>query len=112
MLSLEEEIKESINQGYKYEYTSTQNVIRINIALFLLPGHPKYLSPKNLLNRYEQNYDCTNRPPCVFFEREAVLTNTHNLCFGTKIRKIGMLLRTPVLLYKIIYYIHCTDMFS
>ena len=29
-----------------------------------------------------------------------VLTSTHNLCFGAKIRKIGILLHTPVLLYK------------
>ena len=26
--------------------------------------------------------------------------STHNLCFGAKIRKIGIPLRTPVLLYK------------
>ena len=31
---------------------------------------------------------------------EAVLTCTHNLCFGAKIRKIGIPLHTPVLLYK------------
>ena len=31
---------------------------------------------------------------------EAVLTSTHNLCFGAKIRKIGIPLHTPVLLYK------------
>ena len=31
---------------------------------------------------------------------EAVLTSTHNLCFGAKIRKIGILLNTPVSLYK------------
>ena len=31
---------------------------------------------------------------------EAVLTSTHNLCFGAKIRKIGLPLHTPVLLYK------------
>ena len=27
-------------------------------------------------------------------------TSTHNLCFGAKIRKIGIPLHTPVLLYK------------
>ena len=32
---------------------------------------------------------------------EAVLTSTHNLCFGAKIRNIGIPLQTPVLLYKI-----------
>ena len=31
---------------------------------------------------------------------EAVLTSTHNLCLGAKIRKIGIPLHTPVLLYK------------
>ena len=31
---------------------------------------------------------------------EAVLTSTHILCFGAKIRKIGIPLHTPVLLYK------------
>ena len=36
----------------------------------------------------------------VFIDCEAVLTNTHNLCFGAKIRKIGIPLHTPVLLYK------------
>ena len=28
-----------------------------------------------------------------------MFVNTHNLCFGAKIRKIGKLLQTPVLLY-------------
>ena len=31
---------------------------------------------------------------------EAVLTSTHYLCFGAKIRKIGIPLHTPVLLCK------------
>ena len=31
---------------------------------------------------------------------KAVLTSTHNLCFGSKIKKIGIELLTPVLLYK------------
>ena len=30
---------------------------------------------------------------------EVVLTSTHNLCFGAKIRKIGIPLHTPALLY-------------
>ena len=47
-------------------------------------------------------------------EAEAVLTSIHNLCFGAKIRKIGIPLHTPFLLYKSgvqggIYY---TDMLS
>ena len=45
---------------------------------------------------------------------EAVLTCTHNLCFGAQIRKIGIPLYTPVFLYKsgIQWGIHYTDMFS
>ena len=43
---------------------------------------------------FAQNIDCgyTLEPPR--------LTSTHNLCFGAKIRKIGIPLHTPVLLYK------------
>ena len=29
--------------------------------------------------------------------------STHNLCFGSKVMKIGTLLHTPVLLYKVGY---------
>ena len=42
---------------------------------------------------FAQNIDCG-------YTLEAVLTSTHNLCFGAKIRKIGIPLQTPVLLYK------------
>ena len=35
----------------------------------------------------------------TYFLVEAVLTCTHNICFGAKIRKIGIPLHTPVLLY-------------
>ena len=50
----------------------------------------------------------------IFALAEAVLTSTHNLCFGAKIRKIGIPLRTPVLLYKngVQGGIYITDMFS
>ena len=41
---------------------------------------------------------------------EAVLTSTHNLCFGAKIRKIGIPLHTPVCYikvgYKGVYILH------
>ena len=45
---------------------------------------------------------------------EAVLMSTHNLCFGAKIRKIGIPLHTPVFLYKsgVQGGIHYMDMFS
>ena len=50
----------------------------------------------------------------VHVRTEAVLTSTHNLCFGAKIRKIGIPLHTPVLLYKsgVQGGIHYMDMFS
>ena len=50
----------------------------------------------------------------LIFFREAVLTSTHNLCFGAKIRKIGIPLHTPVLLYKrgVQGGIHYMDMLS
>ena len=32
---------------------------------------------------------------------EAVLTSTHNLCFGAKIRKIGLPLHAPVFYIKV-----------
>ena len=41
---------------------------------------------------FAQNIDCGNS--------EAVLTSTINLCYGAKIRKIGIPLHTPILLYK------------
>ena len=39
--------------------------------------------------------------------------STHNLCFGAKVRKIGIPLLTPVLLYKsgVSGGIHCMDVF-
>ena len=49
-----------------------------------------------------------------FLSSKAVLTSTHNLCFGAKIRKIDIPLQTPVLLYKseVQGGKHYTDMFS
>ena len=60
---------------------------------------------------FAQTIDCGNmldRPA------EAVLTITHNLCFGAKIRKISLPLHTPVLLYKsgVQGGINYTDMLS
>ena len=43
----------------------------------------------NIVLIFAQNIDC-----------EAVLTSTHNLCFGAKIIKKSIPLLTPVLLYK------------
>ena len=44
---------------------------------------------------------------------EAVLAGARGLCFGAKIGKLGIPLRTPVLLYKGgIQGIHYTDMLS
>ena len=46
---------------------------------------------------FAQNID---RTASVRRFAEAVLMGTHNLCFGAKIRKIGVPPHTPVLLYK------------
>ena len=53
---------------------------------------------------FAQNIDC------VYM---AVITSAHNLCFGAKIRKIGIPLHTPISLYKsgVQGDIHSTDMF-
>ena len=60
---------------------------------------------------FSQNIDCgyTLEPP-----HETVLTSTQKLDFEAKIRKIGIPLHTPVLLYKsgVQGGIHYTDMFS
>ena len=52
---------------------------------------------------FAQNIDCgyTLEPPHRSNRlTEAVRTSTHSLCFGAKIRKIGIPLHTPVFLYK------------
>ena len=48
----------------------------------------------------------------IFDIGKAVLTSTHNLCFGAKIRQIDIPLHTPVWLYKsgVQGGIHFTDM--
>ena len=55
---------------------------------------------------FAQNIDCgytlelPQRGSSNEYPHEAVLMSTHNLCLGAKIRKIGLPLHTPVLLYK------------
>ena len=66
---------------------------------------------------FAQNIDCeySIEPPLQGGSNaEAVLTSTHNLCFGAKIRNIGIPLHTPVLLYKsgVQGGIYHTDTFS
>ena len=60
-----------------------------------------------------ENFQLKNFDIFLIFA-EAVLTSTHNLCFGAKIRKIGIPLHIPVLLYKsgVQGGILFTDMFS
>ena len=47
---------------------------------------------------FAQNIDCgyTLEPPRRGGSNEYPQTSTHNLCFGAKIRKIGLPLHTPV----------------
>ena len=66
----------------------------------------------DILLMFAPNIDCG-----YMLERgEAVLTSSHNLCFGPKIRRIGipLHLHTPVLRYKsgVQGGIHYTYMFS
>ena len=42
------------------------------------------------LNIFAQNIHC------VYEAVEAVLSSTHNVCFGLEIRKIGIPVQTPV----------------
>ena len=46
----------------------------------------------DIFNISAQNIDCgyTLEPPHLEKLGDAVLTSTHNLCFGAKIRKIGI----------------------
>ena len=41
-----------------------------------------------------------NLPMQYTISLEAVLTSTHNVCFGSNIRELGIPLQTPVFLYK------------
>ena len=62
---------------------------------------------------FAQMIDCgyTLEPPHRL--GKAVLTSSHNLCFGAKIRKISIPLHIPVMLYRsgIQWDIHYGDMF-
>ena len=66
---------------------------------------------KILLNILAQNIHCGSAlgPP-----RLAVLTSIHNVCFGSKIRKLGIPLQTPSFLCKsgVKGGIHFMDMLS
>ena len=42
------------------------------------------------------------------FSAVAVITSTHNVCFGSIIRKLGIPLQTPVFLYKSGVYVSWT----
>ena len=66
------------------------------------------IEEKDIFSIFAQILDCgyTLEPP--------LMTSAHNLCFGTTIRKIGLPIKNPDLLYKSSVYgdTHCTDMFS
>ena len=78
----------------------TENFLALKIENFQLKDFDIFLI-------FPQNIDCgyTLEPPRrggsnEYRLAEAVLTSTHNLCFGAKIRKIDIPLHTPVFLYK------------
>ena len=61
--------------------------------IFRLSKMKNLVEKKNdIFLTFAQNIDCDLG--------EAVLTSTHILCFAAKIRKIGIPLQPPVLLYK------------
>ena len=68
------------------------------------------MEKKNIFNIFAQSIQCgyTLKPIA-----EAVLTSTHYVCCGSKIRKLGTPLQTEVFLYKngVKGGIHFTDMF-
>ena len=83
-----------------------------NIQTFSAVKIENFTRKKNdIFNTFAQKIHCgyTLEPFA-----EAVLTSTHNVCFGSKIRKLGIPLQTPVLLYKsgVQGGIHCTYTFS
>ena len=52
----------------------------------------------DIFNMFAQNIDCGYRLKRL---NDAVITSAHNLCFGLKIRKMGIPLYTPVLYTKV-----------
>ena len=68
------------------------------MEIFEVVKNEKFQKKNDIFLIFAQNIDCgyTLEPPRL---NEAVLTSTHNLCFGAKIRKIGIPLHTPVFLY-------------
>ena len=52
------------------------------------------LSSPSLILIFAQNIHCGNTA-------DAGLTSTHNACFGSKLRKLGVPLQTPAFLYKL-----------
>ena len=85
----------------KHAHAINRDFLALKIENFQLKNFDIFLI-------FAQNIDCgcTLEPPR---RGEAVLTSTHNLCFGAKIRKIGIPLQTPVLLYKSGVYIARTS---
>ena len=62
--------------------------------IFLSLKNSKFSSEK----KFDISYFCTKLRLWVHVSTASV--STHNLCFGAKIRKIGIPLQTPVFLYK------------
>ena len=83
--------------GLHYENMPMQYA-EIFLVVKTLKFHKKYF---DIFLIFAQNIDCgyTLESPQGGLSG-AVLISTHNLCFGAKIRKIGIPLHTPVLLYK------------
>ena len=64
------------------QYTQISLAVKIEISL-----EKKKIKKINISNIFTQNIDCGYT---LELTRRAVLTSTHNLCFGSKIGKIGL----------------------
>ena len=83
----------AVTQGTHYENLPMQYTEKI----FNSENGKFHWKIYDIFNIFAQNIDCGKTLNRL---AEAVLTSTHILCFGSKIRKISIHLHTPVLLYK------------
>ena len=77
-----------VSVGCRYENLSIQRI-------FSTLKIDNSIEKNNIFNIFAQDIDCW------YTLSRTASPSTHNLCFGAKIRKIGIPLHTPVLLYKI-----------
>ena len=84
------------------------------VSICIMTQHYENL-PMQFTEISKEKMEIFRRQFLIFFLflLKTLIVSTRNLCFGSKIRKIGIPLQTPVLLYKSGVYggIQYTDMF-